>query len=74
MTDRNDTTPNRDEEKTNNAEYVPIEDLDLIDGKDGEMLDPIEQNQSEDDYAAEGGAKEELREALTDDRDAKDNE
>ena len=65
----------KDQDIPTNEEYEPIDEaLNEIDGKDGDPLDPIEQNQSEDDYAGEGGTKQELREALTDDRDTKDDE
>ncbi|MES2224535.1 MAG: hypothetical protein V4478_00945 [Patescibacteria group bacterium] len=57
-----------------NAEYANLEDLDQIDGKDGEPLDAIEQDQSEESFAGQDGAKDELQQELEGDRDSKDNE
>jgi hypothetical protein len=72
--DTDDNTLKKD--ITTNEEYVNVEDLDDIEmkGGDEQLNDPIEQNQSEDEFAGEQGAKEELREDIVGDRDTKDDE
>ncbi len=60
-----------DDEINTNAEYEPIERLDEPEDENGEPIDPIEQNQSEE---SDGDAKKELREALEGDIGTKDDE
>ncbi len=58
------------DEINTNAEYVPEEELNLIEGKDGELLDPIEQNQDPETFEDdEVTGQRKLREALEEDED-----
>jgi hypothetical protein len=54
-----------------NAEYVNQEELDTIEGKDGEALDPIEQDQITPDEE-EADAKKQLREIIEGDDNDRD--
>jgi hypothetical protein len=61
---------------TTNEEYVNIEELDELEvkGDPDQQVDATEQNQSEDSFAGEDGAKEEFRQDIAGDRDTKDDE
>jgi hypothetical protein len=63
-----------DDEIHTNAEYEPVESLDEILDKDGEPLDPIEQNQSEESYENDEGSRGQLERAITGDDENKNNE
>lgn len=63
-----------DDEINTNAEYEPIERLDEPEDENGDPVDPIEQNQSEEILDNEGGAKKELREGIEGDIGTKDDE
>jgi hypothetical protein len=62
----NDDTKKDLEENNTNAEYVNLEELNQIDSKDGEPLDPIEQNQVTPEEEEEN-SKMQLREAISGD-------
>ncbi len=63
-----------DDEINTNAEYEPLERLNEPEDENGDPINPVELNQSEDEFAGEAGSKQELREAITGDRDTKDDE
>ncbi len=53
-----------DDKKDTNEEYEPIESLNEIVGKDGEKLDPIEQNQDTVEVTEENSSNREALEKL----------
>ena len=57
------------DDEINNAEYVPVDELNEILDKDGEPLDAIEQNQSEESFEGDESGQKQLRDAIEDDND-----
>lgn len=63
-----------DDEINTNAEYEPIERLNEPEDKDGEPLDPIELNQTEESYEDDDGSGGQLRRAIEGDQENKNDE
>jgi len=70
------TTPDDEikKDKVTNEEYVPISELDEILDKDGNPLDAIEQNQSEESYEDDDGSGSELAQGIKGDQENKNDE
>ena len=63
----------KDDEINTNAEYVNEKELDDIVDKEGEPIDPIEQNQDPVETEEDGSPKKELHEAIQGDENDPDN-